>query len=94
MTPRLVVQQQAGLYDPLGLVAPFVLIGRAWTQKSMMKDWAWDKPLTEEVKTGFNKWTSEIPDLASLKIPRAWDIPETADKEEEFHVFSDASGYG
>ena len=93
-TPRMVVQQQAGLYDPLGLIAPFILIGRSWTQKSMTKDWSWDKPLTEEVKGGFNKWTSEIPDLASLRIPRAWDTPETADEEEEFHVFSDASGYG
>ena len=34
-TPRQVVQQQAGLYDPLGIVAPFVLIGRKWTQQAM-----------------------------------------------------------
>ena len=45
-TPRQVVQQQASLYDPLGILAPFILLGRKWTQKSMPDKWGWDLPLT------------------------------------------------
>ena len=38
-TPRHVVQQQAALFDPLGIVAPFHLLGRQWTQKAMTGKW-------------------------------------------------------
>ena len=41
-TPREIVQQQASLYDSLGIIAPFILLGRQWIQKSMKGKWAWD----------------------------------------------------
>ena len=41
-TPRMVVQQQAALYDPMGMVAPFILLGRQWTQSAMQGPWGWD----------------------------------------------------
>ena len=33
-TPRQVVQEQASLYNPPGILAPFILLGRKWTQRT------------------------------------------------------------
>ena len=95
-TTRQVVQQQAGLYDPLGIVAPFVLIGRRWTQRAMKGEWGWDLPLKDEVMKGFNDWTSSILNLKSVSIPRSLHVPESVGAPAQLHLFSDAclEGYG
>ena len=95
-TPRHVVQQQAALFDPLGIVAPFHLLGRQWTQKAMTGKWAWDIETSEEVVLGFNEWTGSIKELRNLSIERAWNDPDTLGGLEQLHIFSDASatGYG
>ena len=95
-TPRHVVQQQAALFDPLGIVAPFHLLGRQWTQKAMAGKWAWDIRTNEEVVIGFNEWTNSIKELRNLSIERSWNDPETVGGHEQLHIFSDASatGYG
>ena len=95
-TPRHVVQQQAALFDPLGIVAPFHLLGRQWTQKAMAGQWAWDTRTSEEVVIGFNEWTDSIKELRNLSIARSWNDPETTGGQEQLHIFSDASasGYG
>ena len=69
-TPRQVVQQQAALFDPIGMVAPFVLIGRKWTQESMTDDWSWDSLMKEWIRDGFNEWTRSIHLLKKLSISR------------------------
>ena len=96
ITPRHVVQQQAALFDPLGIVAPFHLLGRQWTQKSMSGKWAWDIKTSEEVILGFNEWTESIKELKNLSIERSWNDPDTVGGQEQLHIFSDASatGYG
>ena len=93
-TPREVVQQQAALYDPLGIVAPFVLLGRQWTQLSMKDNWGWDIKLQPNVERGFNKWTDSIPLLKHLSIPRAFETQKTLGGEQQLHIFCDASTSG
>ena len=95
-TPRMVVQQQAALYDPLGMIAPFILLGRQWTQSAMQGPWGWDIKLKPEVEKGFNCWTKEIPLLREIEIPRSWDTEETLGEKSTRHVFVDAcdKGYG
>ena len=82
------IQQQAALFDPIGMIAPFILLGRKWTQSSMVDEWSWDKKLLTAVEEGFNKWTASIHLLRKLKIKRAWDSPETVGGEEQLHIFS------
>ena len=52
-TPRDIVSIQASLFDPLGFVAPFILIGRRLLQKSMAGNASWDSPLDETLKKEF-----------------------------------------
>ena len=95
-TPRLVVTQQASLFDPIGMIAPFMLLGRQWTQEAMTDEWGWDLQLSDRVKEGFNEWTRSIIQLRDIAIPRPWDSPQTVNGEEQLHIFSDAckTGFG
>ena len=94
-TPRALVSVQASLYDPLGLISPFILLGRKELQKSMEKYFVWDYPLTEEVYRDFGGWAKSIPTLAKYRVARWWNTDETVDAvSDELHVFCDASKEG
>ena len=95
-TPRMVVKQQALLFDPIGICAPFILLGRQWTQQSMVGPWGWDIKMSTEVIEGFNKWTESIPLLKKVKIARSWEEESNVGGTARRHVFVDASkkGYG
>ena len=94
-TPRDIVSIQASLYDPLGFISPFLLIGRRLLQRSMAGNASWDSPLDESVRVEFQKWQASIPLLARYKIPRWWNTEETEDvASEQAHFFSDASTSG
>ena len=92
----MVVQQQAALYDPMGMIAPFILLGRQWTQSAMQGPWGWDIRLKPEVEKGFNNWTKQIPLLKEIEIPRSWDTEQTLGEKSTRYVFVGAcdKGYG
>ena len=60
ITPRQIVQMQAKIFDPLGIGAPFVLIGRRLTQKAMKGKWGWDIPVSKELQEEFNAWAKSV----------------------------------
>ena len=96
-TPRALVSVQASLYDPLGFLSPFILIGRKLLQLSMIGNFGWDSPLGEALRKDFAEWAKSIIELSQYKIPRWWNTEETVDVlDDELHIFSDASteGYG
>ena len=96
-TSRHLVSVQSSIYDPLGFISPFILLGRQLLQKATVANKTWDAPLPEDVKTAFDAWQKSIPLLANIEIPRWWNVDATADSvDEQLHLFSDAatSGYG
>ena len=54
-TPRELVSVSASLHDPLGFIAPFVLIGRRHLQQSMATKTGWDSPLDAQLRDNFQK---------------------------------------
>ncbi|EFO85454.1 hypothetical protein CRE_09915 [Caenorhabditis remanei] len=91
LTKRRILQTIATAYDPLGILAPVILLGKLFFQKLWMRTRDWDSPLSEEEIV---EWTS---------IENKWKGPQInfgrqyfttpispADKL-ELHVFSDAS---
>ena len=82
-TPRLIVQQQAALFDPIGICTLFILLGRQWTQKSMVKPWGWDMKLKGEIEEGSNRWTESISLLKEVSVKRSWNSEETVGRESE-----------
>ena len=95
-TPRDVVSISAFLYDPNGYVSLYVLFSRQMLQSSCLGDIGWDSPLDPELRREFIKWSSSIPLLANLEIPRWWNSGVDGIVDEQLHIFCDAAatGYG
>ena len=97
MTRRGVLSTVASIYDPLGCLAPFILLGKQILQEMCRMKCDWDDPLSDELKPRWARWIAELPKLTQIHIPRCY-IPNEFDdiSHVEIHHFSDASttGYG
>nr|XP_054604914.1 uncharacterized protein LOC107372912 [Nothobranchius furzeri] len=94
-TRRGVLSTVASIFDPLGFVAPFILVGKRILQRMCQKKLGWDEPLPEDLKPQWEAWLRDLQNLSSIKIPRCY-VPPTfnQDLKYELHSFADASEHG
>ena len=95
-TRRGILATVSTIFDPLGLIAPVVLVGKQILQE-ICHGKGWDEPIDGEVLAKWERWRSQLPLLEQLDIPRNFKPPHfgrivTA----QLHNMSDASqtGYG
>ncbi|KAF8769850.1 Protein P like protein [Argiope bruennichi] len=88
-TKRLLLKIVSKLYDPLGLYAPAVVVGKILFQTTWLMGVQWDEILPPDIAASFNRWVSEISSLNKIHIPR-W-IGISATSHMSIHVFCDAS---
>ena len=69
-TLRGMVATVAKLYDPLGLVAPFLMAGRAIVQLIWMSGRKWDDPLDEATGQKCTRWVECARELVDVRVPR------------------------
>ena len=69
-TLRGIVSAVARLYDPLGLVAPFMMAGRAIVQMIWQEGKKWDDPLTGAIVRKCDLWMDRARELVEVRIPR------------------------
>ncbi|XP_053391972.1 uncharacterized protein LOC128554687 [Mercenaria mercenaria] len=97
LTRRGILSSVSCLYDPLGLIAPVILLGKQILQQMCASKAGWDDPLPEQLHAKWQRWWQGLHSLASLKINRCVN-PESFGEVSrvELHHFSDASsvGYG
>ena len=94
-TLRKMVSTVAGLYDPLGLVSPFLMMGRAIVQLIWTSGKKWDDRLDEATQRKCDLWAKRAIELVDIKIPRR--LPLTAARratDGQLSVFSDACKTG
>ena len=89
-TKRNVLRCTATVFDPLGFLAPFILLEKLLMQQAWVKGLSWDDALLEELRLAWKQWFGELVKLASIKIPRCLRESSTV-KHIEIHTFSDAS---
>lgn len=97
LTRRGILSTVSSIYDPLGLVAPFVLTGKQVLQDICREGLDWDAPLSDELRQRWELWRSQIVQLEELQVPRCFKPADFGSAETaEIHHFSDASfvGYG
>ncbi len=96
-TRRGILSSVASVYDPLGFVAPYVLIGKKILQEMCHQGTGWDDPIPEHLKPRWEKWQEDLGKMERIHIPRCYQ-PSDFGKviKTELHHFSDASttGYG
>ena len=69
-TLRNMASAVAKVYDPLGLVTPFLMSGRAIVQLIWLEGKKWDDPLSETTAKKCELWTARARELVELRIPR------------------------
>lgn len=96
-TRRGLLATVASVFDPLGLVSPFVLLGRRILQQTCEENLGWDQQIPADIKISWQNWKQDLNNLKMLKIPRCIKPPDFGMPiKTELHHFSDASttGYG
>ena len=87
----------SSIYDPLGLVSPFLLEGRRIIQMLCHNQSAWDDPVDEGIQEKWAKWKCNLNILKDIRLSRCYK-PEGFGQvvSSSLHHFSDASenGYG
>ncbi|XP_064621732.1 uncharacterized protein LOC135484315 [Lineus longissimus] len=97
MTRRGVLSILSSVYDPLGLVSPFVLKARTIFQDLCREKLGWDDGMSQHQQQQWNRWLEDLPKLENFSVPRCL---RSEDQDtvvhNQLHHFSDASegGFG
>ena len=79
----------ATLFDPLGMLSPFVIRAKVLMQEIWVCGLDWDDPLPEELSVKMMSWFGELPMLSKIRVPRCLQLREVTSAT--LHVFVDAS---
>ena len=90
-TRRSILKVSAKLFDPLGLLSPFI-IGTKILFQSLCKDKVgWDEKLEGTLAKRWSQVTKELEALSTIKVPRCYYIVDNVLVEQQVHGFCDAS---
>nr|XP_039265634.1 uncharacterized protein LOC120341224 [Styela clava] len=94
-TRRTILSAVNSLFDPLGMLAPVILVAKMLQQEIIEKGFGWDEVITEDNIKDWDTWFKQLTDLEYISIPRCFKPQEFGNiKHCEIHHFSDASSFG
>ena len=93
-TKRGVLSQVSSAFDPLGVLAPFLLPAKCLIQDLWRKKRGWDEPLDESNRVVWENWLADLSALRVFELPRCLCSDAPQDVRVELHVFGDASEKG
>ena len=93
ITKRDMLSWIASVYDPLGLVAPYILKGRHFFQLVNECGISWNDPVPDHILAPFNQWKDKVVHLRRLKIPRWTEPLGFSDCQRDLVLFSDSSAW-
>ena len=94
-TKRGILKHTSTIFDPLGLVAPFVLRAKLILQELWRVGFDWDKPISGpllEAWEAWEAWKAELPLLATFSVPRCYlsNHPSAQYAGAQIYIFADA----
>ncbi len=89
ITKRQVTSDVTKLFDPLGLLAPVVILAKCFVQRLWLEQVDWDDILSEQSKHFWLSFRDNLSSLASIRIPRLVVPKDTINCQ--LHGFADAS---
>lgn len=95
ITKRNLLATIAKIYDPMGLISPFILKGKKILQRATVSDLSWDQLLSQEDTEEWKIWLRDLENITKFQVKRCIK-PTEAIASIELHHFGDAStqGYG
>ena len=90
LTQRFVLSLVSKVFDPIGLVAPFIVGARLLLKDIWrVKGQQWDEELPQDMVQRFLAWSADLTMLENIKIPRSY-FSGPFDNI-ELHMFGDSS---
>ena len=96
-TRRGILSSVSVIYDPLGFLAPVILVGKRILQDICQQQFDWDTPLPPDIIRRWETWKNELVKLEDLRIQRCYKPDDFGEVTSvQLHHFCDAStvGYG
>lgn len=93
-TKRGLLATIGAMYDPLGMIAPFLLQGRMILQNLCKLHIGWDDELPEDERKNWEAWKSSVPKLYNVFVKRCIKPPGCLVNSYQLHHFADASERG
>lgn len=90
LTKRQILSEIARLFDPLGLLAPVIIVAKTFMQQLWLTGSSWDDELPSDVCRRWQTFKEELVVVEELRISR-WCGFKGTQKVFELHGFSDAS---
>lgn len=89
VTKRSIASTVSKLFDPMGWLAPTIIIGKVFLQRLWLSGVSWDQEVNRDIKDDWLKFQSELPRLSEIVIDR-W-LHTSATAKLELYGFADAS---
>ncbi|XP_062538178.1 uncharacterized protein LOC134206475 [Armigeres subalbatus] len=92
-TKREVLRTVMTIYDPLGLIANYLMYLKVLLQEIWRSGTGWDDEINTQCFEKWQIWFRLLPELESLQIPRCYRLQTTigAQTKIQLHIFVDAS---
>ena len=91
VTKQSLLKVTARIFDPLGLISPFVVKLKILFQTLCAESVAWDEPLQGGALDQWNCFMSEARAVCQLSVPRCYFLLNSIPSQVQLHGFSDAS---
>ena len=90
-TKRSLIRLYSRVFDPMGLLTPFLMIPKLLFQELWTRGLDWDEPLDADIANSWETWKHELANVDQIKIPR-WLLRNLSSVDKvELHGFGDAS---
>ncbi|KXJ80072.1 hypothetical protein RP20_CCG026779 [Aedes albopictus] len=95
-TKRIALRIIMSLFDPLGLLAPYLIHGRILIQDLWRSGVQWDEEMRDVEFEKWTHWVELLPGISELSIPRCYfgEADPLCRRTLQCHVFTDASEAG
>ncbi|XP_032799158.2 uncharacterized protein LOC116936052 [Daphnia magna] len=92
---RSILSAISSIWDPLGILAPVVLVAKVILQDIWRLKGGWDEILPADILNHWGHFVEHLPMLELLNIPRSFlTSPQSVYRSFQLHAFSDASKDG
>ena len=91
MTKRGILRITCRIFDPLGLLAPFILKAKLLLQELWRLGFEWDQHLNEAQEKYWKKWLEGAKQVSKIRLSRQYVTNHKPVEEIQLHIFSDAS---
>ena len=90
ITKRTLLSDVSKHFDPIGLIAPVLVVAKVIIQSCWKLDLEWNDAVPDDVSRAYTNWKDDMGLLSQLKIPRKM-LPTHLYDEASLQVFCDAS---